>query len=463
MTINIISRHETLPVGLIIHSWEFYISASDAQIVMANYNDLKFGTPLGDKFVNSEMYDPTLYGLDPYSQSVWGVYQDVNGWFIALLILPDNPFFVSVTDINDITGATLPGFTSFIVNPYNNGLAFTLDPLYFTCQTASLDTYFQINTTIEAFNFFSNTSIVEQKQDKIIPFKGNIEWNVGQLVHRLMDNFNSVNSNFFQYLPAKVTIEVKEIAYLNNTLIRIDYVVDQLFVAGLKKNITNNLGFLAFNNNPSKASTIAKAKLNMLLPINTDLELTILQNNTPVSTTSLAVNEITIAHLPIDFSTFNQGDTIDCVISSQGVPITPLNPTKKFLILPPNRYSNLIVWEDIFLVQDSLEFTGSINLKTEFESQTQKKYKNFVEILEILSVKGQIKLTINTGWILKTDINTIESLMTSKRAWMSYGVDYISLRPLSKSMLNFDSDRELIEYTIEFQINKTYNEETYSL
>ena len=53
--------------------------------------------------------------------------------------------------------------------------------------------------------------------------------------------------------------------------------------------------------------------------------------------------------------------------------------------------------------------------------------------------------------------------MRSKRAWLPLADKTIELRPLSKTMVNQDTERELIDYTIEFQINRQYNEETYSL
>jgi hypothetical protein len=68
----------------------------------------------------------------------------------------------------------------------------------------------------------------------------------------------------------------------------------------------------------------------------------------------------------------------------------------------------------------------------EFKSQTI--YVDMVERLEHLSSSKEVKLYLNTGWLLFSDIDTIESLMRSKRAWLIQGNNTISLRPISKKL-----------------------------
>ena len=53
--------------------------------------------------------------------------------------------------------------------------------------------------------------------------------------------------------------------------------------------------------------------------------------------------------------------------------------------------------------------------------------------------------------------------MRANRVWLENGNKVINLRPTGKSILNVDSERELIDFTLEFEINKKYDEETYSL
>ncbi len=164
----------------------------------------------------------------------------------------------------------------------------------------------------------------------------------------------------------------------------------------------------------------------------------------------------------IYFDSYNQGDIIDVVLDETRHPlISP--PTKSFLVFPEGEYSAMIVWENEYLLQSAIECTGGYNIKTDIESVSQKIYKDFVEILEILATSKEVKLNISTGWVAKTDVDTIESLLRSKRAWLLKNNQVIHIRALNKSILNEDSSRGLIDYNLEFQINRSYDEETYSL
>jgi hypothetical protein len=83
-----------------------------------------------------------------------------------------------------------------------------------------------------------------------------------------------------------------------------------------------------------------------------------------------------------------------------------------------------------------------------------------------VAVNEDKKFKINTGWIGATDANLINDLMKSKRVWLlpsdTNPNETIQLRPIDKQMVNYDSQRELYDYSIEFIINKQYNEEVYS-
>ena len=54
--------------------------------------------------------------------------------------------------------------------------------------------------------------------------------------------------------------------------------------------------------------------------------------------------------------------------------------------------------------------------------------------------------------------------MRSKKVWLyKDGNPYLQMAPSPKEFTKLDSERELIEYTIEFIINRNYDEETYTL
>ena len=73
------------------------------------------------------------------------------------------------------------------------------------------------------------------------------------------------------------------------------------------------------------------------------------------------------------------------------------------------------------------------------------------------------KLVINTGFISINDISYIKSIIKQRKAWVYLpGNKLIELIPLTKQLQEVDVNRELIDFDIEFQINKIYDEENNS-
>jgi len=53
--------------------------------------------------------------------------------------------------------------------------------------------------------------------------------------------------------------------------------------------------------------------------------------------------------------------------------------------------------------------------------------------------------------------------MSSKKVWLDNGSNIIELRPITKNLVVADTQRELVDYLLEFTINKSFNEKTYTL
>lgn len=351
--------------------------------------------------------------------------------------------------------------SDFLIVPYATGTkAFTLDQKYFEFTSAATDTYFQFNATIKTYDFFTNVLNEYSIPEKVVLFQGKAKVNLGQLIHRLMRKFTSVNETLLQYKLATLSVTCSEILMLDESTIRTGTVTNIPFVAGLSRGITS-LGFLDFNTLPNRGTKNGFAILNILYPSG-NYELRTFKNGTLVSSVALPASTDTIVCKNVSFSAFAKGDVIQYVVDVVGE-TNALAPKKTFKLFPEGNNSNTIVWQNEFLLQSPLECTGTASIKSDFEFLSQKVYENLVEKLEHLSSSKEVKLYINTGWLLKTDVDTIESLMRSKRAWLLNAKGNISLRPIAKSMINEDLDRELIEFSLEFIINRNYDEETYSL
>jgi len=379
------------------------------------------------------------------------------GQYVGFVKLQDTidsePYLITI-DVNyDLQG--------FIQSPYPVGnKAFTLDPLFFNFYSVYANTYFQLQAKIKWFDFFSNEFKEKTIYEKLPAFNGRAQLNYGLAIHKLMDRFAAYNENLFQYKPAEFTLFVQEILISNSSVIRSALLPTIKFVAGLSRAMVVDKALLEFNLKPARVTKKSFYFLNILVP-DFNYELRIFKNNVLHQTIRLPYPDGKILCKKISFSTYNHGDVVRVSLNQEG-DIDSEVPEKIFYVIPEGKYSNHITWEDEYLLQSALECTGALMVKPEFEFKSNLVYQNLVEILEYLETKKTGKLFINTGWIINSHIDDIESLLRSRRVWLQLGDKRISLRPITKTIVTEDTERELIEYALEFQINPSYDQETYS-
>jgi hypothetical protein len=360
-------------------------------------------------------------------------------------------YTVSVTRLSD-----------FLTIPYVSGQkAFTLDTKYFTFASENTNTYFQFDALIKTYDFFTNVLNEITFPQKVVLFKGQQKVTLGQLVHRLMRRFQSANDTLLQYKEATVKITCSEKLLSNDSVIRSGISSEIPFLAGLSKQITN-LGFLEFNSASNRVTKNSFTYLNFITPSGS-YELRTFKNGTQVGT-AVAIPASTgiVFCKKVAFSTFTQGDIIQFIVDKVGETNADA-PKKTFRLFPEGNFSNHIVWENEFLLESAIECTGTASIIPEGEFQSQTIYEDLVEKLVNISSSKNVKLNINTGWLSMNDIDTIESLMRAKRAWLIQGDTFINLVPTGKKLPPRDLQTELIQFELEFKINQNYNEETYSL
>lgn len=345
--------------------------------------------------------------------------------------------------------------------------AFTLDKEFVQFATENADTYMQFNIVAKVYDFFTNIDSLVTIPQKIALFQGKAELNVGRTIHQIMKRFAGITNSEYQYRIAQVYFTCEERKYLDNAIVRQVQSDTISFVAGLS-HPDKDMTILDINLKPNRVTQQSYAYLNLLL-ISASSAIEVLLNgqfyellDVPFSTDILITKKIT-------FSDFAIGDVISyrLVPTAQSRTIitgpTDTSMIKVFKMFDIGNHSNQITWQDEYLLKHTIECTGIYKIQTDFEFQTQTLFQQLTEVLEVVDSSKTVKLTINTGWLLKSDTDTIESLMRAPRIWLEQGDTAIDLRPAGKSIINEDSERELIEFTLEFTINKKYNEETYSL
>jgi hypothetical protein len=162
----------------------------------------------------------------------------------------------------------------------------------------------------------------------------------------------------------------------------------------------------------------------------------------------------------VGFVTHNPGDVLECRLCDAN---DVVKQTKTFIVFPDGKFNRTIKWQNEYLVDCTFVFAGGLKLASEFEYSLQRYFQNNNENIVTSDVRKENKITISTGWISKNDVNTIESILRSKKVnVLDKNGLVVKLIPQQKPIINYDSERELIDFTIEFLINRNHDAETYS-
>lgn len=344
-----------------------------------------------------------------------------------------------------------------IISPYPaDGHAYTLDRDFLEFSSQYDNTYFEMQLNVRAYDFYSQAYKDYSYPFKIALFNRRQQFNIGQVVHRLMaDMPGLIQEGPEPYFPAEVSLDVKEKSSVDPDFLNEYQVSNIQFIAGLRPQLSAGCGFLDINPGASRVTPSAYYFLNCVVKNYPVLE--IYKNGTLANYFGITEG---LRTLKLDFA--NNGAAPGDVFEYRLV--TPAGSVSKFFkVIPESFESNYIIWENEYKLKGTLECTGDYKLASEFENRTQTLFLKLVDVLAKLESTKVCRLTINTGWLLKSDIASIESLMRAKRAALLQGDRVINLVPTSKSITNTDNRRELISFDLEFEINRQYNEEIYML
>lgn len=352
----------------------------------------------------------------------------------------------------------------FVVLPYSpTEFNFTLDNKMVSFYTDLANTFFDVLMNVKAYDFYTSTF-----NDYIIPFKipllrGRQKENIGLKIHRLMKRMNddlNVTDNK-QYKVCEVFLQVEE-KDLDTLEVQRSFSLENVkFVAGIDPGLSNGMGILTLNPNPTRVTPEGKQFINLLVKTGSR-KIEILINGEVNNQYFINGNDFNVYKDVIDFQVLNvkQGDVVEYRLYTDEF-FTEF-VSKKYIVFPEANYNNVLVWEDEYKLQSTFQFTGDLVLKSDFESKNFKRYKDIVEVLENIQTGKESRLTLNSGYILKTDQISIESLCRSRRAWLLLDNKEIEIIPQTKSITNIDSENELISFDVEFVINRKINEEVYT-
>ncbi|WP_372744264.1 hypothetical protein [Lutibacter sp.] len=347
--------------------------------------------------------------------------------------------------------------------PYNTtDFAFTLDDSQFlNISTVNENTYFTLEMVVKYYDFYSAIEKTETLNYKIPLFQKAAQFNVGRIIHRLLSNIQQLNNTEPQYKTALVKITLQEFAFNDSETVVSSEIVDGIqFIAGFKPNlIEGNFAILNSNIEASRVTPNGITNISFLLPTGTH-QLELSKNNVVLNTETIVItslNNVITKRIKVSDYNATPGDVFKYLIKTKDV-------FKNIVVFPKQPRSNQLFFINEFKLLDTLECTGEYSFPIKY-NQTTKTYKrNWVNVDEVIQTTKENSFNINTGWVLKSDIVTMDSLMLSKKAWLFINEnEVIELVPIPKKIDPLTSDKFLYEYDLEFKINKTSDAQNYTL
>lgn len=355
--------------------------------------------------------------------------------------------------------------------------AFTPSELNFTDQNKEVTKLFSddlnyrasLDMEITAYDFKGFGSMTKHPF-KVAFFDSAAEIHIGEIVARRFKKFSSLADvgylhynletdtiplfkihNYYKPAAVDITLDIesRQTGSISNT----KKFTGVPFIKGRKpKMYAANYGILNYNPVPIRVTKKSQLLFNFIRK-NQDHELKIYRNSVLYKTVTHSPGGNALFGMAMYFKDFKPGDVIDVKMGEDYV--------QQYVVFPDQDYSHHLVFMNEYNVLESYEFTGGFYFSSDYESIATKTYKQLVERLENLETNKEQNLIINSGWILKSNQVIMDTIIRAKRLWFVNEGREISLTPVSKKMVNEDSDQELYEYELEFKINRENDLEVY--
>ena len=161
----------------------------------------------------------------------------------------------------------------------------------------------------------------------------------------------------------------------------------------------------------------------------------------------------------LSFAPFSQGDMIEArVVNLTTQEDENPNFSQYYIVFPEGKKSYHLVWENEHGILEAFEFTGDYEFKSEHKGVIARSFERYLEYTEKVATERTVQFSANTGWILKSNQERIDSLADANRAWIVFTEDRepIQLVPNDSKLTNVDSDAGTYQYDVAFTINPTH-------
>lgn len=149
---------------------------------------------------------------------------------------------------------------------------------------------------------------------------------------------------------------------------------------------------------------------------------------------------------------------------------------KTFLVGMQEKHSLLVAYETSYKTFELFEFRGAVQASPEYSHELTNLIRNEVLVTHKINTRTRQTIRINTGFIMSDESFIVNEIIQSKRAFLmsrrsnlmltvpysSESIRDIEMIPVTADIINFDSENNRVEYSIEFEINKIHEDEIYT-
>lgn len=338
----------------------------------------------------------------------------------------------------------------------------------------ALDERASIDVDLISYNF-RNTASEYQRNFKLAFSRNKTSLHIGNVIKSHLSRLEDLDDFDFKFLdleesepvlyqvfsyykPANAHITLNIENRDTGSSIKKKELRDVKFIAGRKPaDFQNNYGILDYYNVPERVTVNSQMLFNFYREFSQH-DIRVYRNQNLIKTITHSPGNSSLFGLAMFFTDFKPGDVIDIKLKKN----EQEDFVKQYVMLPENKHSSHIVWMDEYYVLRSYEFTGEFEVSSDYEFIKSKSYKKLVEVTENLESTKEVKLVVNSGWILKSNQVIMDSILRSKRAWFVKNGKSFWVEPESKKLLHEDSLQELYAYELEFKINRKNDLEIYT-
>jgi hypothetical protein len=340
------------------------------------------------------------------------------------------------------------------------------------------ESYVTVDVEVSPIGYPYATTLPKNFQYRIGFFENKAEIHIGEIVKRSLRSLDAnsvfkllgnilqqgINTNLIEYYkPSSVNVKCRLYNASDNSLV--DQQENKLirFITGRNPFFEENLALLRDKDVEQKVTKSSFRLINFVTREKVVLE--IFKNGKLHDSYEEEIKIERLYGLLVEFSKFEIGDEIIYQFHPKEIGfIKKFAQRVSFIVYPEGKSFNQVVYEDEYSVPQLFDFCGDWRFSSENEIIQSKDVINLVESIKNEKSLRTLTLVMNTGYIPASNQIYLEQVQNSKNCWLlgNSTEPLVELVPMAYNMVNYDSDLDLYQYDVEFQINPTNDLQNYS-